>query len=91
MEPKRSQIILRGAPFSILFRRGSFVGPLGSFWLPFGSLLAPFGSILAPFCTLSTPFLIKNLVFLVPEFANHLQIAVGTTDEGNFSLASCLS
>ena len=49
--------------------------PFGSTWLAFGSILRPCGSIFN-----------KKSCFLVPEFANHLHIAVCTPDESKFSL-----
>ena len=45
---------------SILFRRGSFVGPLASFWLPSGSILVAFGTLSAPFWSILAPFSVKN-------------------------------
>ena len=81
----------------VLFRRGSFRGPLGSLWLPFGSLLPSFGSFWAPFGSLLAPFWLQFRVlflkshvkscFLAPEFAKHLQIPVCNSNEGKFSLA----
>ena len=68
----------------ILFRRGSFLGPLARF----GSLLAPFWSLLAPFWLHFGVFFIKSHAkscFLAPEFAKHLQIAICTPNKGKSS------
>ena len=71
---------------------GNFVA-FGRFWLPFGSTLVAFGTlsahfgiILAAFGSILDPLgsiFDKNPVFWVPEFANHLQIAVRTSIKGN--------
>jgi hypothetical protein len=50
-------------PKSILFRRGSFVGPFGSFWHPSGSILVAFGTLSAPFSIILAPFFVKDHAF----------------------------
>ena len=73
-------------PKSILFCRGSFLGPLARF----GSLSAPFWSLLVPFGLHFRLFWLHFWSKVLPRgtlSAEHLQINAGTSEEGTFSPA----
>ena len=95
MEPKGTQIEVPPAhifaPKIDAFPQGVLSRSLGSFSLPFGSILVAFGTLSAPFWSILAPLLIKTLVFLVPEFADHLQFAAGTSDERKLPLRTLSS